>query len=327
MVVSSRMAHRRIGLRPRLQRPAFTLVELMVVVAIIAVLVAMLLPAVQAARESARRTSCGNNLRQLALGCQQHLDQQGFLPSGGWGWGWAGDPDRGLGPSQPGSWAYGILPYLEQSSLFALPADAACAMPLPAFACPTRRSATLHPTPVYGTTGETMRNATTPAASTLTNRSDYKMNGGSMQVLWGVGPTLADATAGNGFTSMSTANGLVAQRSEIRAAHVRDGMTNTYLVGEKYLDPANYATGVDWSDDHSMFVGGDLGTVGWTHVPPAQDLRGDVNTARFGSAHVGGFTMAMADGSTIFVGYDVDATAHRLRGSRNDGQPTPAIGL
>jgi prepilin-type N-terminal cleavage/methylation domain-containing protein len=326
MVVSSCIAHRRIGLRPPLQRPAFTLVELMVVVAIIAVLVALLLPAVQASRESARRVSCGNNLRQLALGCQQHLEQQGFFPSGGWGWGWAGDPDRGLGPSQPGSWAYSILPYIEQASLFALPADAACAMPLPTFACPTRRSATLHPTPVYGSTGETMRNATTPTASTLTNRSDYKMNGGSVQVIWGVGPTLGDGNAGNGFTSMSTANGLVAQRSEIRASHVRDGMTNTYLAGEKYLNPANYATGLDLCDDHSMFAGDDLDTVGWTHVPPAQDLRDDVNTARFGSAHVGGFTMAMADGSTIFIGYDVDATAHRLRGSRNDGQPTPAIG-
>jgi prepilin-type N-terminal cleavage/methylation domain-containing protein len=327
MILSSRIARRRIGLRPPLQRPAFTLVELMVVVAIVAVVVALLLPAVQAARESARRTSCGNNIRQLALGCQQHLEQQGVLPSGGWGRGWAGDPDRGLGASQPGSWAYGILPSIEQSSLFALPADAACTTPLPVFACPARRSATLHPTTVYATLGETMRNATTPVASNLTNRSDYKMNGGSVQVLWGVGPTLADATAGNDFTSMSTTNGLVAQRSEIRAAHVRDGMTNTYLIGEKYLDPANYATGLDRSDDHSMFAGGDLGTVGWTHVPPAQDVRGDVNTARFGSAHVGGFMMAMADGSTIFIGYEIDATAHRLRGSRNDGQATPAIGL
>jgi hypothetical protein len=145
-------------------------------------------------------------------------------------------------------------------------------------------------------------------------------------LLWNVGPTLADATAGNGFANMSTTNGLVAQRSEIRAAHVRDGMTNTYLVGEKYLDPANYATGIERSDDHSMFVGGDFGTVGWTHLPPAQDVRGEQNIARFGSAHVGGFMMAMADGSTIFIGYDIDATAHRLRGSRNDGQATPAIG-
>ena len=80
--------------QPRLHRAAFTLVELLTVVAIVGVLVALLLPAVQSAREAARRVACGNNVRQLALGCLQHHDQQGFFPSGGWGWCWTGDPDR-----------------------------------------------------------------------------------------------------------------------------------------------------------------------------------------------------------------------------------------
>ena len=82
------------NLRPR--RGGFTLVELLVVMTIIGILMGLLLPAVNAAREAARRSQCMNNLKQLGLGCQQHVAHQGFFPTGGWGWGWVGDPDRGF---------------------------------------------------------------------------------------------------------------------------------------------------------------------------------------------------------------------------------------
>jgi prepilin-type N-terminal cleavage/methylation domain-containing protein len=320
----------------RFRRAGFTLVELLTVVAIVGVLVALLLPAVQSARESARRVACGNNVRQLALGCLQHLDQQGFFPSGGWGWCWTGDPDRGFGRSQPGSWAYSILPAIELGPLHALAsdgdpatvttgqqqrADTAARTPVPTFVCPSRRLAATYPTPIYGSSGETMRNAATPTAA---NRSDYKMNAGTVRVIWGTGPSHADGIAGTGFGDMSTTNGLAAQRSEVRAAHVRDGMSSTYLIGEKYLNPDNYATGLDICDDHSLFAGDDLDMSGWTDAVPAQDQRGAPNQHRFGSAHVGGIVMAMADGSTHTIGYDVDATVHSNRGSRNDRQPTAA---
>ena len=87
----------------RRRRFAFTLVELLVVIAIIGILVALLLPAIQAAREAARRATCVNQLKQIALAWQLHHDTHKFFPSGGWGYRYMADPDRGFGEKQPGA--------------------------------------------------------------------------------------------------------------------------------------------------------------------------------------------------------------------------------
>ena len=101
----------------------FTLIELLIVIAIIGTLIGLLLPAVQSARESARRLQCINNLKQIGLGTTQHLSTHGFFPSGGWGWNWVGDADRGFGRDQPGGWYFSLLPYVEQENLYNLPRD------------------------------------------------------------------------------------------------------------------------------------------------------------------------------------------------------------
>ena len=92
---------------------AFTLVELLVVITIIGVLIALLLPAVQAAREAARRTQCSNNLKQLALSSLNLEQTQLHFPTGGWGFLYTGDPNLGTGRNQPGGWLFNLLPFLE----------------------------------------------------------------------------------------------------------------------------------------------------------------------------------------------------------------------
>ena len=101
-----------------MSRRGFTLVELLVVIAIVGILLALLLPAVQAARESARRGQCKNHLKHLGLAFLAHEQAHGVFPSCGWGGAWVGVPDRGTGRSQSGGWAYQTLPYLEQQALF-----------------------------------------------------------------------------------------------------------------------------------------------------------------------------------------------------------------
>ncbi|MEX2309635.1 MAG: DUF1559 domain-containing protein [Pirellulales bacterium] len=127
-------------------RRGFTLVELLVVIAIIGILVALLLPAIQAAREAARRTDCKNRLKQIGLAMQNHVSTHGVFPSGGaviypriedYVVG-----DKPLGPDKQGlGWAYQILPYLEEDALQGLVTqDQLQAATVPLYVCPSRRT-------------------------------------------------------------------------------------------------------------------------------------------------------------------------------------------
>jgi len=315
-------------------RRAFTLVELLVVIAIIAMLVALLLPAVQAAREAARRSQCINNVRQLALGSLNHHDAHGFFPSGGWGRHWVCDPDRGFGKRQPGGWAYHVLPFIESGDLHQLGAGAdektkralnrqRIETPQPTFYCPTRREARLYPVDSFGWNREP--NFT----ERLTNvaRTDYAMNGGdTVSGLFGSGWSDGPSNFEQGDTSynwpnLKRHNGITANRSQISMAKISDGSSKTYLIGEKYLNPVNYATGKDWGDNHNLFSGDDMEIVrfGGQDAELSRDRPGLVIYFGFGSAHPNGCHMSMCDGSVRMVAFSLDGEVHRRLANRRDG--------
>ena len=332
---------------------AFTLVELLVVIAIIGVLVALLLPAVQAAREAARRTQCKNNLKQMGLAALNVESTFKHFPTGGWGWRYAGDPDRGFGSKQPGGWYFCILAYTEQSALWKLGADGDAntitaaqregskqrlQSAVAVFNCPSRRGADAYPF----TNASDYFNANRPAN---VGRNDYAGNAGSLSsfVLYSgpapSGGTMPDAMASAadyaeysvpferpGRVPRLAGNGVVLALGQIRMAEITDGTSHTFFAGEKYIPAGEYDTSAWVGNDQGWDQGFDHDVVRWTAFPPASDdtaLSVSANDAVtiYGSAHPTGCQMVNCDGSVVTISYDADPTTFSLKGSRNDDQP------
>jgi prepilin-type N-terminal cleavage/methylation domain-containing protein/prepilin-type processing-associated H-X9-DG protein len=319
-------------------RVGFTLVELLVVIAIIGILVALLLPAIQAAREAARRSQCTNNLKQLGLAAQLHVDVNDFFPSGGWGDWWVGAPDMGAGKSQPGGWPYQLLAYMEQGSRrsagsgmeYALSKAAAKEMietAVPGFYCPSRRAAIAYPC------HRGFINADTPS---VVGRSDYAANlGDARNFKNDEGPkSLEEVETYRWIHSgdymekrFGLHTGIVFQRSEIGIHQITDGTTHTYLFGEKNCNPDHYTTGTIGNDDQSMYNGHDQDNLRSTQIAesgkgwiPMPDTPGLQFTYAFGSPHSGGWNAVFCDGSVHFITYSLDPFIHRYLGNRGDGQ-------
>lgn len=321
-----------------MKRQAFTLVELLVVIAIIGMLVGLLLPAVQQAREAARILQCNNHLRQMGLAAMNHESSLQKFPSAGWHWNFMGDPDRGMGKSQPGGWNFAILPYLEQNAMYQYGSNGkpsepdktklaeVLQMPLAIYYCPSRRTPKIYPGGNIS-----LSNADTSvlkAGNTFhTARCDYAVNYG--------GKTEDPATARfypgsygevdkSGYTwPTQTADGVIFSCSEVTMAEIYDGTTNTYLIGEKYMNPAFYETSSE-SDDNGGYVGADKDHARTVYksgsCTPFQDrLNYGGSDLRFGSCHAGAFGMAMCDGSVQRISYSIDQQTHYNLGVRDDG--------
>lgn len=339
------------------RRRGFTLVELLVVIAIIGILVALLLPAVQAARESARRTQCTNQLRQLVLAAINHETTQGFLPSTGWGYKWAGDPDRGFGASQPGGWAFSLLYYIEEGAISTIGAGLSTAdkraallqqkiSPIGMFYCPSRHA------PARGYGPEASINSDSPPDE-MVAKTDYAANGGTMLPGYTLGgppySCIVDypncgATLISKAKAVETTNGAVMPRFGVRIAQITDGTSKTILFAERWLHVSLHDLSHNQFipyDNNSMYQGWDWDTIRWasgntetngdTLGTPWPDSRGDTGirgplpslSFRFGSAHSGGVLTARCDGSVEAVDFDVDPTAWHHLGGRSDGGETP----
>ncbi|MHB1035176.1 MAG: DUF1559 domain-containing protein [Pirellulales bacterium] len=315
------------------RRTAFTLVELLVVIAIIGILIALLLPAVQAAREAARRSQCQNNLKQMGLGFQNHLSTHGFYPTGGWGGNWVGEADRGFTKRQPGGWIYNILPFVENQALHDLDSGQTGGQKLQAlvkrdgtalqlFNCPTRRRAIPYPndlnfTTVNGNNSPTHARSDYAACIGDSVRTDLGGGPGSLAAGDNPGTWAGDAR----WANLSDFTGVCFLRSEVRSSDVRDGTSNTIAAGERYLQPDHYLDGTLYANDWSMYTGyqNDINRATRPTWIPVQDTPGWDNSDSFGSAHVGTCNFVFCDGSVQAISYKVNGEIYRRLGCRDDG--------
>ncbi len=271
---------------------AFTLIELIVVLAIIAVLIGLLLPAVQKVRAAAARMTCVNNLKQIGLGFHNHHDAIGRFPPGGMHV-YPVDCPTGADPNATTpqareaswSWAYFLLPYIEQGNLYqdANPATVRNT-PVKTYYCPSRRSAQ-----VYSGTA----------------KIDYAGNAGSI------------STGENGVVRQTPLGA-------IRFADITDGTHCTVLIGEKRMNVAEFGLSADDNESYcTPGWNGDWEVYRWGEGQPAQDINvpGETNAQHaFGSAHANGFNCVFCDGSVRYIRYSVNLTTWTRACVRNDNQ-------
>jgi type II secretory pathway pseudopilin PulG len=292
----------------------------LVVIAIIAVLIGLLLPAVQKVRESANRVRCMNNLKQMALGCLLHESTVNRFPSNGFHYRFIGDPEKGNGVDQPGGWHFNILPYIEQQNLYGMglgKSDAERretgkqmnATVVSLFICPSRGGAA----PIKSVfTAFTNINPPSHFA-----RSDYAGNGGSNTTGWS--------------SYMSTnQTGVIFSRAGTKLEEISDGASNTYLIGERFLNPDFYNEGSSGGNDQGWAGGHDFDnyratdyrssdpTTSSTYAP-RRDRAGVNIRESFGGPH-STFQMAFCDGTVRSMSYSISPENHNRYGNRMDGQ-------
>ncbi len=311
-------------------RSAFTLIELLVVIAIIAILIALLVPAVQRVRESANRTTCQNNLKQLAIACHSYYDAHGTLPRNGSIYHLSDSHGAGTGccgVSQPHwSWIARLLPYLELDSLYAsagiptnnMNANAttldALKTPIKTLLCPSDLPFNSAGQPAFVRTDAADLSGT-PVAIT-----NYK---GSSGANWGKDGWPGESDYSTPYRNLGqngSYNGLengdgIFWRADYRKGRMKwskivDGTSNTIMIGEDVPELilwnawsySNGAIGTCAIPPNTGIVIPALGPSGASSWPERYSFR---------SRHPGGLQMAMADGSVHFIRQDIPLATYR----------------
>jgi prepilin-type N-terminal cleavage/methylation domain-containing protein/prepilin-type processing-associated H-X9-DG protein len=289
----------------------FTLIELLVVIAVIGVLIALLLPAVQAAREAARRTQCVNNLKQLGLAIQGYLDTHGVMPLGSFKL----PPPAGGDPCKGGHEAgvfIAILPFLEQGRLFN------------AF-----NSGVHYETAPNSTVNGTGLSVLWCPSDGMVSQADSKHFGWPVRFCsymgsagtWNSPPENRGPTCTlQSFQALlGQANGVLFYYSSVRIAGVTDGTSNTFLCGEHAYGKNPAIELPDWNWWFSGNYGDTMFTTLFPINPlgkipdiPNQTLYGiDINPSiqAASSYHPGGAHFAFCDGSARFLKETIDCAA------------------
>jgi prepilin-type N-terminal cleavage/methylation domain-containing protein/prepilin-type processing-associated H-X9-DG protein len=334
-------------------RNGFTLVELLVVIAIIGILVALLLPAVQAARESARRGQCVNNLKQIGIALQNYVDVHKVLPFG-------------KGPSYPGAQPYArwsqhamILPMMEQQSLYdsldfrwapSTPGMGGVINFMPAYSNPGGQNAIASTVRVPGFLCPSDGN---PIDGNWPGQNNYAANQGS----WLCDRT--DTVDPNAIVApLETQPGVMFYLSKVPFADIQDGLSNTAFFSEKlrgtgspnprtdlFVIPPQTSLNATWQTCSNIpltatpltskwgysWVMGENCCTSYNHVAVPNGFscggtgfQGTMTNMAMQvsptSYHPGGVNLCMGDGSVRFINETIDLLTWRAAGTRRGGE-------